>query len=53
MKNYARLSLRTVHKWEPLAEELGVSKVARSNRGFLAALETHGWRGLPPMKGRI
>lgn len=48
MKNYARLSLRTVHKWEPLAEELGVSKVARSNRGFLAALETHGWRGLPP-----
>lgn len=48
MAEYGMLSLRTVHKWEPLAARLGVSKVARSNRGFLAALETYGRRSLPP-----
>lgn len=44
---YTFLPLRTVHKWEPLADHLGVSTVARSARGFLAQYEQHG-RGLPP-----
>ena len=38
------LSLATCHRWEPLAEALGVSEVARSSRGFLAAYESAGGR---------
>ena len=33
------LPLRTVLAWEPLMEELGVSEVARSPRGFLREYE--------------
>lgn len=45
--NFAKLPLRKILKWEPLAARLGVSKVARSARGFLAQLEQYGWRRLP------
>ena len=37
MKHYPVIPLRVVEKFVPLAEELGVSEVARSPRGFLAA----------------
>lgn len=36
------LKLKTVLAWEPLMEELGVSEVARSDRGFLRAYERRG-----------
>lgn len=38
-KSPAYLPLRTIYRWEPLAEKLGVSEVARSDRGFMAAYE--------------
>lgn len=38
------LRLATCHRWEPLAEQLGVSEVARSSRGFMAAYEAAGGR---------
>jgi hypothetical protein len=41
-KSFKVLPLRTVKKWEPLAKRLGVSKVARSSRGFLRAYEKAG-----------
>ena len=37
MKYYPVIPLRVVEKFVPLAEELGVSEVARSPRGFLTA----------------
>lgn len=45
---YPFLSVQTVLDWEPLARELGVSKVARSKRGFLAKYKRHGQIGLDP-----
>lgn len=44
---HAWLPLAKIHKWELLAEVLGVSDVARSGRGFLRALESHGRGNLP------
>jgi hypothetical protein len=37
VKYYPVIPLRVVEKFVPLAEELGVSEVARSPRGFLTA----------------
>lgn len=34
---YKFLPLSTVKRWEPIAAQFGVSVVARSDRGFLAA----------------
>lgn len=44
---YKWLSLERINRWEPIAQEQGVSKVARSSRGFLRALEAHGQDDLP------
>lgn len=46
------LSLAQVEKWVPLAEELGVSEVARSRRGFLTALRQAGSVTALPEKWR-
>lgn len=45
---YPFLPLSLVEKCVPLAEQLGVSEVARSNRGFLTQYRQHGARGLSP-----
>ena len=37
MGTHRFLPLRTIQRYEALAQELGVSKVARSPRGFLSA----------------
>ena len=42
LEMYRALSLRQVEAYVPLAEQLGVSTVARSSRGFLAALRRAG-----------
>lgn len=39
---YQFLPLKEVKRWEPLAQERGVSKVARSSKGFLAAYKRVG-----------
>jgi hypothetical protein len=39
LKKYKWLTWSEAHSWEPLAEELGVSEVARSTRGFMAQYE--------------
>lgn len=39
---HAYLSLAECQRWEPLAERLGVSEVARSPRGFLTAYKAAG-----------
>jgi len=36
------LSLKTINKYEPEMKRLGVSKVARSRRGFLSAYKRAG-----------
>jgi hypothetical protein len=36
------LSLKTIRRYEPEIKRLGVSKVARSNRGFLVAYKRAG-----------
>lgn len=40
--SYKALSYAQAHKWEPLARSKGVSKVARSSRGFMRALQRSG-----------
>lgn len=47
-REYSWLPLSKIRKYEPLAARLGVSKVARSRRGFLGALDRYGRRNLPP-----
>lgn len=44
MSPYRFLSLRTIARYERIARELGVSEVARSSRGFLAAYKRAGGR---------
>lgn len=41
-KTSRALSLATIAKYEPLAQILGVSEVARSSRGFLSAYKRAG-----------
>lgn len=41
---YKYLSMRKIEKWIPLMEALGVSEVARSRRGFIAAYRRAGGR---------
>lgn len=36
------MSYAAAHKWEPMAAKLGVSKVARSSRGFMRAYQRAG-----------
>lgn len=43
-QSYRWLSRRTIDRWRPLAKRLGVSKVARSGRGFMAAFAKAGYR---------
>ena len=45
MANYPWLSLNVIAKYEPEMKRLGVSKVARSPRGFLTAYKRAG--GIP------
>jgi len=40
--NYLWLPLNEVEYWEPLANKLGVSKVARSKNGFLPKYKRYG-----------
>ena len=49
MEEYDYLSLKEVERWEPVARAMGVSKVARSRRGFLTAYKAAGgkWQNLP------
>jgi hypothetical protein len=40
--SYRAMSYAAAHKWEPMAAKLGVSKVARSSRGFMRAYQRAG-----------
>lgn len=43
------MSYKAAHAWEPMAEKRGVSKVARSSRGFMRAYQRAGsWAALDP-----
>jgi len=41
-REYKAMSYREAHAWEPLAKRRGISKVARSSRGFMRAYEKAG-----------